>query len=253
MTKGSFKLLVLLIALLSGALYFNKSLQTPFIIALNDVKIKYNSLLDHTYNTVEEHFRQKENIQKLRSKLLEYEEQHLISNQLSSELNDMFVLSQSKLNVSPKVELARIISYSTFGDHNKFWLDVNEYNSSKIYGLVYNEYTAGIVVPKNDQALALLNGDPKSSYAVYIGEKLAPGIVKGTHSKELYVEFIPAWINIKEGDEVITSGLDNIFFEGLKVGKVLSISKSQGYQNAVIKPYYTHIQNKYFHIIKEVK
>ncbi|MEO1938539.1 MAG: rod shape-determining protein MreC, partial [Sulfurimonas sp.] len=51
------------------------------------------------------------------------------------------------------------------------------------------------------------------------------------------------------GDEVTTSGLDNIFFPGLKVGKVISLSKSQGYQRAVVEQYYKANRPSYFHII----
>ena len=67
------------------------------------------------------------------------------------------------------------------------------------------------------------------------------------------MKFIPAWFDIQEGDEVITSGLDNIFFKGLKVGRVISVKKSQGYQNAIIEQYYKASDLGYFHMIRSVK
>jgi rod shape-determining protein MreC len=112
---------------------------------------------------------------------------------------------------------------------------------------------AGIVVPKDTKALALLNSDLKSTYAVYIGNNKAPGIAHGNNDQHLVVSFIPAWFEIRVGDEVITSGLDNIFFKGLKVGRVISISKSQGYQNAVVEQYYKSNEPSYFHIIRSVQ
>ena len=173
--------------------------------------------------------------------------------QLASEINDLFEENHSKLKTDPKVQLVRTISYQKFADLNKVWLEVPDYNSSRVYGLTYKELVAGIVVSQNGRPLGLLNRDIKSSYAVYIGENKAPGIAHGNNAKNLIVKFIPAWFSIKEGDEVITSGLDEIFFKGLKVGTVISVTKSQGYQNAVIEPYYTANEPNYFHMIKKIK
>ena len=58
------------------------------------------------------------------------------------------------------------------------------------------------------------------------------------------------WFEIKKGDEVISSGLDKIFFKGLKVGKVISTSRSNGFQTAIVSPYYKSNDPSYFHIIK---
>ena len=83
----------------------------------------------------------------------------------------------------------------------------------------------------------------------YIGKKRAPGIVHGKNTEEMLVEFIPNWISIEVGEEVYTSGLDNLFFIGLKVGKVLEVTQSQGFQNAKIKPYFDVTKPEYFQVI----
>lgn len=173
--------------------------------------------------------------------------------QMASEIDDLYKANKSELTTDPKVELVRAISYQKFGDLNRVWIDVRDYNASKIYGLTYNEMVAGIVVPQNNKPLGLLNRDIQSSYAVYVGKKRAPGIAHGNNAKNLVVKFIPAWFRIEEGDEVVTSGLDKIFFKGLKVGRVLSVKKSQGYQNAVIEPYYESNDPSYFHMIKNIR
>lgn len=173
--------------------------------------------------------------------------------QMASEVNDLFKANNSALKTNPKVELVRTISYEKFGDLNRIWIDIKDYNASKIYGLTYNELVAGIVVPKNNQPLGLLNRDFQSSYAVYVGSNKAPGIAHGNNAQNLVIKFIPAWFKIHEGDEVITSGLDEIFFKGLKVGRVISVKKSQGYQNAVIEPYYKANDPNYFHMIRKVR
>ncbi|MCT7557315.1 rod shape-determining protein MreC [Aliarcobacter butzleri] len=69
--------------------------------------------------------------------------------------------------------------------------------------------------------------------------------------KSRKVKFIPIWSDINIGDEVITSGMDNIFFEGLKVGKVLEVSEQANMKVATIKPYVNALKKKYFYIYND--
>ena len=82
---------------------------------------------------------------------------------------------------------------------------------------------------------------------------MAPGIVRGNNERRLIVDFIPTWIPISIGDEVLTSGLDQIFLAGLHVGKIISISRASGYQSAVVEPYFYAKKPAYFHIITKVR
>ena len=244
----------LLFATLFGlALFFSTGLQGPILSLTNGIKNSYKSTTASIGRSYDEHFAQQQTIQELQRRLALYEESHLILHQVATELNALFVENNSSFKVNPKVELVRTISYAKFGDINKVWIDTPDFNSSKVYGLVHKENVAGIVIMKDGRPMALLNGALKSSYAVYVGEDKAPGIVHGLNTKELIVEFIPTWIKIKEGDEVLTSGLDNLFFPGLKVGKVISVEQSQGYQNAIIRPYYNASNPDYFHLIKSIR
>ncbi len=253
MNKKFLSFLSILIALFVGALYYSNTIQAPLISTQNQIKITYHDTIKYLEDSYYKYFFQADNIVKLQEKLNKYENNHLVMQQLASEINDLYKENNSSLKTDPKVELIRTISYEEFGNLNRVWLEIPEYNSSKIYGLTYKEIVAGIVISKNNRALGLLNKDIESSYAVSIGAEHAPGIAHGNNAENLVVKFIPAWFKIKKGDEVITSGLDNIFFKGLKVGQVISFTKSQGYQNAIIEPYYQANDPDYFHMIKSVK
>lgn len=253
MSRGLFSFLSVFIALFLGALYYTDTIQKPLISSLNYIKSNYIDSIEFIENSINRHMFQAKHIELLEDSLQKYENNHLVMQQLASEISDLFEENHSTLKTDPRVDLVRTISYEEFGDLNRVWLEVNDYNSSKVYGLVYKELVAGIVVSKNGRALGLLNKDVKSSYAVFVGPNQAPGIAHGNNSKYLVVKFIPSWFIINEGDEVITSGLDQIFFKGLKVGKVVSVTKSQGYQNAVIDPYYLANDPNYFHIIRSVR
>jgi rod shape-determining protein MreC len=253
MNKQLFSFFTILSALIIGALYYNNAIQQPFLSSLNFIKIKYHESVEYIENGFEKHFFQADEIAKLKEKLQKYQNNHLVMQQLASEVHELYEENNSSLKLDPRVELIRTISYEKFGDLNRIWLDIPDYNASKIYGLTYKELVAGIVIEKNGRALGLLNSDIQSSYAVSVGDANAPGIAHGNNSEYIVVRYIPAWYSIKKGDEVLTSGLDNIFFKGLKVGKVISVTSSQGYQNAVVEQYYKAKEPGYFHMIRSVR
>ena len=253
MNREVLSIFFLFVVLFGTALYFSTGLQRPIISATNNIKTGFHNTTSSINKSYREHFDQQETIIKLRKKLALYEESHLILHQVATELNALFSENNSSMRVKPHVDLVRTISYVKFGDTNRVWIDTPAFDDRKVYGLVYKESVAGIVIMYEDRPMALLNGALKSSYAVYVGPHNAPGIVHGLNTKELIVNFIPTWIKIKVGDEVLTSGLDNLFFPGLKVGKIISIEQSQGYQNAIIEPYYNASNPDYFHLIKSIR
>ena len=253
MNKKLLGFLALILLLFWGMMNFNNALQKPLIQLFNSLKNNYVDTLQNIQNTIDEHFLQARTIQNLNQELQSCKKNTLLLKQYKQQLQSLEKLSDSNLSVDPRVQLVRAVSYAKFGDMNKIWLEVHDYNASKIYGLVYKESVAGIVIPKEGMPLALMIRDPKSSYAVRIGQAEAPGIAHGNNDKDIIVTYIPTWYNIKVGDEVTTSGLDNIFFEGLKVGKVISLTTSQGYQKAVVRPYYDHKALDYFYMIVKVK
>lgn len=253
MNKKLFGFVLVAMTLLVGALYYSHILQSPLISAINSVNIIYKDGIEFFQKHIREHFFQAQKIKELEEKLLLYEHSHLVSQQLASEIQDVFAQNNSDFKIEPEAQLVRTIAYQKFGDFNRIWLEVKEYDPSYVYGLTFKEVVAGIVIPYDGKALALLNGDIKSTYSVCVGEEAAPGIAQGNNSQNIIVKFIPAWYHINEGDEVVTSGLDGIFFKNLKVGKVVSVSTSQGYQSAVVEPYYKSIEPNYFYMIKKIK
>jgi rod shape-determining protein MreC len=253
MNKKLLSFVALLIVLFIGTINFNTPLQKPIISFFNIIKEKYLSTLSYINDTIDEHFFQAETIKDLKEKLLICKEKNIYTINYKQELQSLLNINDANFSINPNVELVRAISYERFGDTNRIWLEIKDYNASKIYGLIYKNYVAGIVISKNSMPLGVLNKDPKSSYAVIIGDVKAPGIVHGNNEENIVATYIPTWYDIKIGDEVITSGLDNIFFKGLKVGKVISITTSQGYKKATLKPYYTSNELNYFYMIKQVR
>lgn len=182
-----------------------------------------------------EHLVQQETIRTLRSKNQELERAALLSVAFASRLNSLLE-SKGQAPYEPKLELVQALSYANIGNHYRVWLKFNDFNSTKIYGLVYQGYTAGIAISENGKPLGLLQGDPKSIFSVTIGDKEIPGVAMGNADK-VHVKYIPQWMEPKVDDEVITSGLDTIFFAGIPVGKVIEVVQEESYQSVIVKPY----------------
>jgi len=249
MSKFSFFLVTLLIGLFY-VLHFDEVLTDRFTV-VNNLKKEYVLQTDTLVTNISSFFNQSSKIKELtkeNQELFKFKNLHTSS---IHELSNIQSNTQTLNSHTQSLEIVKVLSYVNFNDFTKVWLDIEKQDDT-IQGLVDGEYSAGIVIQKANKAQALLNGHEKSNYSVYIGQNKAPGIIhKNKHKDLLSIKYIPIWINISLGDEVITSGMDNIFFEGLKVGKVVKINKMQDQQEAFIKPYSEVLQKKYFYIYKK--
>lgn len=253
MNKQRLLIALFLLITLGGVISFSPFLQSPFIQLSHSLKLGYLNQLQHIDDAFTAHFNQAKTISELQKKNRFYEKELLSLHQISNDYQNLLREHNSSITLHPSVELVRTLSYVQMGDPYRLWITMPYFDSKKVYGLLYRGYVAGIVVSEHDRPMALLNGDLKSTYAVSVGTTMAPGIARGNNSRSLIVEFIPTWIPISVGDEVLTSGLDNIFLAGLKVGKVTSIVRSGGYQSATVEPYFYGKNPTYFHVITQVR
>ena len=122
MNKGLSSFFTILIALFLSAIYYSSTIQTPFITSLNYIKSTYHNIQEYTKQTIYIHTQQAKHIGELEEKITLYENNHLVMQQLASEIDDLFKESHSKLKLNPSVELTRTISYQKFGNTNRIWL-----------------------------------------------------------------------------------------------------------------------------------
>lgn len=148
------------------------------------------------------------------------------------------------LKLEGKLEKVKVLSFIDFKDYSRVYLDYSPIDL-KIRGLLYDNHVVGIAQSENGRMVGLLNGNEKCGYSVYIGKDKIIGVTAGIkHSNNILVKYIPTWLNIKNGDEVVTSGMDGIFFEGIKVGIVKSVQRKPMYQEAIVEPYQEAIDKK---------
>lgn len=247
------KLVFLFILLLITVVYIFKKdrLLSDNYPIVNELKTKYIQKVITFEEVAQTYFKQIETIEQLKVENEELVKFKSLYTSAQTQLQNLQGAIDSVHNIKEDVKLAKVLSYVDMNDFSKVWLDIKK-EDNKIDALIDGEYSAGIVINKSGYAQALLNGNEKCNYSVYIGENKAPGIThEHKESRYITIKYIPIWVEINIGDEVITSGKDNIFFEGLKVGKVVRIKKMADIQEATVEPYAQVLKKEYFHIYSQ--
>lgn len=244
------KLVFLFILLIVTVVYIFKKdrLLSDNYPIINELKAKYIQKVITFEEIAQTYFKQTQTIKELKAQNEELVKFQSLFQSTQTQLQNLQAAIDSVHNIEEDVKLAKVLSYVDMNDFTKVWLDLKK-EDNKIEALIDGEYSAGIVINKSGYAQALLNGNEKCNYSVFIGENKAPGIThEHKESKYITVKYIPIWIDIKVSDEVVTSGMDNIFFEGLKVGKVVHIKRMADIQEATVLPYAQVLKKEYFHI-----
>jgi rod shape-determining protein MreC len=81
------------------------------------------------------------------------------------------------------------------------------------------------ISPHTSQVLLIT--DPNSAIPAVIEDTRVKGIVKGTGTNLLNLEYVRSTEFVQVGSMVVTSGLEGIFPRGLKVGRVQQVKMDQ--------------------------
>jgi len=246
---GKLKFVFFIALFVVMSLRYGDSVRGFFSKNANDIISTYLGAKESLIFSINEHFVQQKEIKELRKSNKDLERSAEVLSAFASKLNDILKINGIE-EYAPKVKLIRSVAYANINDYHKVWVDYEDFNNSRIYGLLDSGSSAGIVVEKDGNPIALLLGDPKSIFSVFVGDEKIPGVVMGK-KKEVYVKYIPLWMNPKKGDEVTTSGLDGIFFSGVRVGVVTEVIKEELSKTAIIKPYSKTSVPSYYYIIEK--
>lgn len=227
-----------------------------YSIAFGDgIRTRIYNLKTSISDSLENYTSQAKQLENLKNIAEQKERNDIVIANLKAEVAQMRTLIDT--NIKPReVEtfLVRAYSFVNMGQYSRIWLTGDNLSpklkeGDKVFGLIKNGYTAGIALYKNDLLLGILNGDSKVSYGVYVGADKNIGILKTDISGTVVVEYIDAWKEIKVGDEIITNGLDNIFFEGLGVGRVKKVRQEYSYIVAEVELYSQNRDIGYFWLL----
>jgi len=232
---------------------FYKNHQTLTNKALNfsnNIKSTFVTQKKSLTDAISTHFHQQEQIKLLQEKIQELEPKASLTVAFASKLNHL--LKETDLSTyHPQLHLVQVLGFQRMQDKNRLWLEFPSFKKEKNYGLIYKGYTAGIIREQGNKPLAILQSDKESLFSVFIGKNKIQGIAFGA-KENIIIEYIPSYENPQVGDEVTTSGNDRIFYEGIKVGKVISIEKKDMYRIATVKPYVNPKQAHFFYAVEVV-
>jgi rod shape-determining protein MreC len=90
----------------------------------------------------------------------------------------------------------------------------------------------------DDYAWVTLITDPDSAVSAMIQESRAQGVVSGSYSRRLTMEFLRQTAVVHEGDVVLTSGIGGGFPPGLIIGRVSAVKSSpqETFQDVTVEP-----------------
>ncbi len=224
-------------------------LQRYFLNISNGIKSTILNINRDIKNSIKEHINQKEQIIALQKRVDELEPKASLGIAVSSRLNSL--LSEYHLsNYTPNLHFVQTLSFATLNDPNQLWIEFPKFDVNKTYGLIYQGYAAGIVKAKNSQPLAILNASLDTTFSVYIGKDKIIGVIFG-NGEDMLIKYIPSYKEPQIGDEVITSGNDNIFYEGIKVGVITKVAIQDMYKIANVTPYMQSKNPKFFYAIED--
>jgi rod shape-determining protein MreC len=152
------------------------------------------------------------------------------------------------------ISVAETISYVKLNSFSRIILTKPKgLVEKKLYGLIQGTVVAGTAEVRSNQLYGYLTSDEKCRFSVFIGDRKAPGIAIGVDKNKMLIKFIPKWHNVKVGERVVTSGLDDIFFAKIPVGIVTDVEVQSAYTVAHIKTYSDIFHPKTFFIVNDSK
>jgi rod shape-determining protein MreC len=119
---------------------------------------------------------------------------------------------------------------------------VNKGSSSGIregMAVIHAQGVVGQVVSvASDSARVLLVSDHASGVDVLLQDSRAHGVVEGAGDQVCELKFVTKDVKVKEGDVVITSGMDSVYPKGIVLGRVSQIAQAHGalFQTIEVKP-----------------
>ena len=198
-------------------------------ISIKDIIFSYEEIIAENENLKKENMELK--IQKERNQKIHEENERLLK------LLEMKENSIYKGNL----KFARV-SFSDINNlNNKIFIDLGSKDGIKTDMIaVYSDYLVGKIVEVHDNysEVELITNPNSIISAKTMGDIL--GIARGSDEEDGSLYFQPSIVedNLKEGDEITTSGISDIYPESIKIVKIAKIDNKENYsyKMVTIKP-----------------
>ena len=198
-------------------------------VSIKDIIFSYENIIVENENLKKENMELK--IQKIKDQEI-YEENERLLKLLEMKENGIY---------KGNLKFARV-SFSDINNlNNKIFIDLGSKDGIKTDMItVYGDYLVGKIVAVHDNYSEVeLITNPNSIISTKTMRDIL-GIARGSDEEDGLLYFQPSIVedNLKEGDEIITSGISDIYPEGIKVGKIYQIDDKENYsyKRVTLKP-----------------
>ena len=198
-------------------------------IGVKDIIFSYENFITENENLKKENMKLK--IEKVKEQEI-YEENERLLKLLEMKENSIY---------KGNLKFARV-SFSDINNlNNKIFIDLGSKDGIKTDMIaVYSDYLVGKIVEVHDNysEVELITNPNSIISAKTMGDIL--GIARGSDEEDGSLYFQPSIVedNLKEGDEITTSGISDIYPESIKIGKISKIDNKENYsyKMVTIKP-----------------
>jgi len=235
----------------------NKKTHNVMLKVINPIKQTYKTFTQKVEDRSQSYIFQKESIEKLNRENKVLKKYLLDQTHYLQQVNNLFKKLPSLERLPYKnINLVDTISYVKLNSFNEILLTTpkkRELDEDKVYGLIQNNTIGGTAVLKSGNLYGYLTSNPRCKFSVFIGKNRTPGIIEGVDKNTMIIKYIPKWANIKEGDKVETSGLDDIFFANIPVGAVISTKVENSYKTAYVSTTSDTLHPDFFFLIADAR
>lgn len=132
-----------------------------------------------------------------------------------------------KQKSSLKLIPARVIARSADSWSSGVIIDKGSYNGIRpgMGVITYLGLAGRIMEVTNSTSKVMLLSDPSLGVSSFIQRNRQEGLVSGTLGSNLIMKYLPEEADIKIGDTVISSGLNNVYPKGILIGKIIEIGR----------------------------
>jgi rod shape-determining protein MreC len=252
-TKAIIVTVVLLLSVVLLPKNDSRIISDAILNIINPIKKRYQNFTKNIQDKSNSYLFQKESIKRLGSENSILRKQLLEQMHYIEEIKNIYTILPDLSTVPVKnIDIVETISYTKLNSYSQIILTKPEkLKEDKIYGLIQDKVVAGTAKLYQNQLIGSLISHTKCRFSVILGNKKAPGIALGLEKDKMIVKFIPKWYKVKVGDEVFTSGLDNIFFANIPVGVITDVEVQSSYSIAYLKTHADTIHPKAFFMIND--
>lgn len=202
---------------------------TNRIIGIKDIIFSYEDIIAENENLKKENMTLK--LEKIREDKIYEENERLLK---------LLAMKESSL-YRGELKFARVSFTDVNNINNKIYIDLGKEDNVKVNMIaVYGEYLVGKIskVYDNYSELELIT-NPNSIVSVR-SENDILGIARGSDEENGLLYFQPSIYedNLTVGNEILTSGMSDIYPEGIKIGKIEKVNdkESYTYKMIILKP-----------------